>query len=160
MHSEPTAEQEFLKKFIGEWAFESEASMEPGGDVMQFNGTESVRPIGDNWVVGEMNGKMPDGHMAIMMNSIGFSTTRNRFVGTFFGSPDDHLWIYDGSLDNANNELTLEAEGPSMTVPGKFCSYRDINRFVSDNERQFRSEVREDDGTWRTFMRATYTKQA
>lgn len=158
MHSELAPEHEFLNRFLGEWTFESEASIAPGGEVMRFNGTETFRSLNGRWVVGEMRGSMPDGSSATMMTSIGFNPARGRFVGTFIGSPDNHLWIYDGSLDRAKHELTLKAEGPSLTEPGKMCLYRDINRFISDSERQFRSEARNADGTWRAFMRATYKR--
>ena len=160
MHAEPTPEHLWLRKFLGEWTFTSEAKMEPDGEPMRFSGTESFRAIGDRWVVGEMRGEMPDGGTATLMTSIGFSETRGRFVGTFFGSPEGHLWIYDGGLDKANDEPTLEAEGPSLTEPGLLRQYRDITRFVSDDERQFRSELFGHDGIWRPFMRATFARRA
>lgn len=160
MHAEPTPQHQWLKKFVGEWTYEVECSMEPGGEPMRFQGTESVRALGDLWIIGDMLGEMPDGQTAHMMITVGFNPGTGRFVGTFLGTPDAHLWIYDGSLDEANNELTLEAEGPSMTEPGQMRKYRDITRFVSDDERQFRSEILGDEGQWTPFMTSTFKRKA
>jgi hypothetical protein len=51
MKAEPQREHQWLQKLIGEWTCESEATMEPGKPPERFTGTESVRSLGDLWVL-------------------------------------------------------------------------------------------------------------
>jgi hypothetical protein len=156
---EVTKEHVWLQKFVGEWTYECECSMGPDQPAAKFSGTESVRAIGDVWVQGEGRGKMPDGDEATNFITLGFNPATQRFVGTFVSSMMTHLWVYDGSLDEAGNVLTLEAEGPDMTNPGKTSLYRDVVELVDDDHRVMRSQVPGENGTWVEFMTGHYWRK-
>jgi hypothetical protein len=71
------------------------------------------------------------------------------------------LWVYDGSLDAAENVLTLNAEGPSFAADGKLVQYRDVITLETDDHRVLTSRVLADDGkwTWTQFMAAHYRRR-
>ncbi len=61
-----------------------------------------------------------------------------------------HLWLYDGSLDEARNVLTLNAEGPNFATGGDtMAKYQDIIELRSDDHRILTSRTLGDDGQWR-----------
>jgi len=155
---EPQKEHAWLQQFVGEWTYEHEALMGPDQPPMKATGTESVRSVGDFWVVGESRGTMPDGGPATMIITLGYDPHKGRFVGTFIGSMMTHLWVYDGELDATGRILTLEADGPSWTDPGKTAKYRDVVEAVSDDHRLLKSSVLGDDGAWHEFMVAHYRR--
>ena len=126
MNIEPQKEHQWLQKLVGEWTYESEATMEPGKPPEKCAGTERVRSLGGLWVLAEGQGEMPGGGAATTMVTLGFDPQKNRFVGTFIGSMMTYLWVYDGALDAAQKVLTLEAEGPSMTGDGQMAKYKDV----------------------------------
>lgn len=158
MKIEPTDEHRWLQKFVGRWSFESECVMGPAEERVHFRGTDTVRSLDGLWIVAELRSDMPGGGEATMIMTVGFDTTRGRFVGSWVASMHDHLWVYDGWLDAGRNELTLEAQGPAPDQPGELRRYRDITEFVSDDQRRFRSVVLGPDGQWRQFMTSTFTR--
>ena len=102
--------------------------------------------------------KMPEGKCGDMASIIplGFDPAKNRFVGTFIASMMEHLWIYDGELDAAGTTLSLYADGPSFTEPGKTAKYKDAIEMKSDDHYVFTGGVYGEDGAWICFMTANY----
>jgi hypothetical protein len=158
MFAEPQKEHEWLQRLVGEWAYETEATMEPGKPPTKFKGTESVRSIGGLWVVCEGRGEMPGGGTALTIMTLGYDPARKRFVGTFLGSMMTHLWIYDGALDDAGKVLTLDTEGPTFSPDGKMSKYKDAIELVSDDHRMLTSQTPGEDGKWHQFMTAHYRR--
>lgn len=159
MKSEPEAAHRWLQKFVGEWAFEAEAAMRPDAPPEPVpGGTESVRPIGDLWVVGEGRGRMFDGSPSTSLLTLGFDPRTGRVTGSWIGSMMSHFWAYDGTLDAERNVLTLEADGPGFSDQNTTARYRDVIEFRSDDHRVLTASVRNDDGSWRTFMTAHYRR--
>lgn len=159
MTPEPQKEHQWLQKFVGEWTFDAEAFMTPNGEPMKHSGMESVRSLGGLWILGEGRGEMPGCGSATMILSLGYNPQTKRFIGTWIGSMMTHLWVYDGSLDEAGNVLTLDTEGPDMAGEGKLAPYRDVVEFKSDDHRILRSQTPAADGGWRTFMTAHYRRK-
>jgi len=160
MHEvQKTKEHAWLQKLVGEWAGEGEASMGPDQPPMKWSVDESVRAIGDVWVLGESKGLMPDGGPTVMLITLGFDPAKKRFIGTFIGSSMTNLWVYDGELDVTGKILTLNAEGPSMAGDGKMANYQDIVEIVSDDHRILSSQMQMPDGTWSKFMSAHYRRK-
>ena len=157
--AEPTQEHQWLQQFVGEWSYESECLMGPDQPPMKFSGTESVRSIGDLWVMGEGQGEMPGETPATMIITLGYDPQQQRFVGTWIGSMMTHLWIYDGWLDAERKILTLESEGPDMEVEGKMAKYRDVFEIKSDGHRVLTASVLGEDGQWNRFMTTHYRRQ-
>ncbi|MEP0969734.1 DUF1579 domain-containing protein [Leptolyngbya sp. SLC-A1] len=121
-------------------------------------GTESVKSLGDLWVVAEGQGEMCD-TVATTMMTLGYNPQKQRFVGTWVGSMMAHLWVYDGDLDAAEQVLTLHSEGPAMTGEGKMGQYKDVIEFKSPDHRVLTSFFLRDDGQWQQFMTANYHRQ-
>ncbi|HEX6201727.1 MAG TPA: DUF1579 domain-containing protein, partial [Thermoanaerobaculia bacterium] len=151
---EPQEGHRWLHRLVGEWRWEMEASMGPDQPPAEHEGTESVRPLGELWTIGEGSSQMPDGGPATTIMTLGYDPERQRFVGTFVGSMMTHLWIYEGTLDEAGKVLTLDAEGPDFSGEGKMAKYQDVIEWVSDDHRVLRSRMLGDDGEWRQFMEA------
>lgn len=158
MDAKPQDEHRWLQQLVGDWTYESNCSPDKPEEVS--TGTESFRPIGDFWVVGESAGEMPvGGGEALMRITLGFDPAKGRFVGTWVGSMMPMLWTYEGSLDADRKILTLESEGPSFSGDGTTSKYRDILEIKSPTERLFYSKVLGADGNWNQFMTARYTRR-
>jgi hypothetical protein len=160
MHAEPQSQHKWLAKLVGEWTYEHECVPAEGKPVEKLAGTERVRRLGELWVLCEGRGPMPDGAEATMLMSLGYDPARQKFVGSWIGSMMTHMWVYEGELDPSGRVLTLNAEGPSFTAPGKTARYQDVIEFKSDDHRTLTSRCLGEDGTWTQFMQAHYRRKA
>jgi hypothetical protein len=159
MKADTTAEHAWLRRLVGEWSTEL-AEMENGEpSACKLTGTESVRMLGDVWLVAEGRSQMPDGSPAQTLMTIGYDTAQGCFVGSWHGSMMTHLWHYRrGTLDAGQRLLTLEAEGPRFDgKPGR-AQYRDMIEIVDADTRLLHGNVQADDGTWNRFMTARYRR--
>ena len=161
MHTEPQKEHLWLHQLVGDWTFESDAPT-PGE---KCTGTETVRKVGDLWVVGESRMRMPGGQTGTAIITLGYDPRRERFVGTWVGSMMANMWLYDGELDAAGRVLSLYAEGPSFDEKGNFSDaatsrYRDAIELRPDGGRTFTGSVLTDGGTWKQFMSSSYRRTA
>lgn len=159
MKAEPQREHKWLQQLIGEWTYESEVSMGPDKPLLKSFGTESVRTLGGLWIVGEGKGQIPDGDTGLMLITVGYDPEKKKYVGSWVGSMMTKMWIYEGSLDSTEKILTLEAEGPDMTSPGKTAKYQDVIEIKSADEHLFYSQSQGPDGQWHRFMTSTYKRQ-
>jgi Protein of unknown function (DUF1579) len=160
MDVEPQKEHQWLQKLAGEWTCEGEATMEPGQPPVQWKATETVRPIGDVWIVAEGRGEMPGtGEPTLTLLTLGYDPQKKKYVGTFMGSMMTNLWVYEGTLDESGKVLTLDTEGPNMSAAGKLSKFQDIVEIRSDDHRVLRSQVLGDDGKWLEVMAATYRRK-
>ena len=157
MSSEATKERRWLRRMVGEWTYEMEAEAEPGQPPIRETGPESVRALGDAWVICEAKGRTPDGGEATSIMSIGHDPQRRRFHGTFISSMMTYLWLYEGQLDDAGNVLTVDSEGPSYTGEG-MTMYRDTIAFENDDHRVQTSSYQRPDGGWHEFMTTRYRR--
>jgi hypothetical protein len=154
----PQAEHHWLQQLVGEWRAEFEAQMEPDKPAETFTSTETVRSIGDIWVICEHRGQMPGGGEATGIITLGFDPELGRFVGTFVGSMMTHHWIYEGQLDTAGKVLTLNTVGPNYDAGNTLTNYRESIEFQSPDQRTFVSEMLGTDGQWQTVMKMTYKR--
>ena len=159
MSAEPQKEHKWLQKLVGEWTYEHEATMDPNKPAEVFRGTESVRSLGGLWTLGEGRGEMPGGGDATTLMTLGYDPQKKRFVGTFIASMMTYLWVYEGELDKDEKVLTLNAEGPDFTNPGKMSKYQDVIEFMSDDHRILTSRTLGEDGQWHHFMTAHYHRK-
>jgi hypothetical protein len=158
MNTEPQNEHKWLQKLVGEWTYESECSMGSDKPPEKFKGSESVRSLGDLWVLCEGRGEMPGGGRATTLMTLGYDPQKQRYVGTWVGSMMTHLWVYDGYLDPEEKVLMLNAEGPSWAEEGKLAKYKDVIEIQSEDHRVLRSHMLGDDGQWHQFMTAHYRR--
>ena len=168
MKAEPQKEHAWLQRFVGNWTYEFDATPEPGPSQPgqsppgqsppNHKGSESVRSLDGIWIVAEGKLEMPGGAVATTIMTLGYDPRRERFVGTWLGTMMTHLWLYEGSLNAAENVLTLDAEGPDMSAEGKITKYQDIVEFKSNDHRILTSRILGDDGQWRQFMTAHFRR--
>lgn len=160
MNAEPQKEHHWLQKLVGEWTYETEATMEPDQPPEKATGIESVRSLGGLWILAEGQGEMcgGGGHATTIM-TLGYDSQKQRYVGTWIGSMMTYLWLYDGELDTAEKVLTLNSDGPAMTGEGKMAKYKDVIEFKSDEHRVLTSHILGDDGQWHGFMTANYRRK-
>jgi hypothetical protein len=160
MKVDPTREHQWLQKWVGEWTYETEASMEEGKPPQKFTGTERVRAIGDIYIQGEGSSTMPDGSPVTTQITLGYDPAKKRFVGSWLGTMMSHFWVYEGELSADGKTLTLSSEGPSMTgEEGKYQTYRDTYEFKSDDLRTLTATVQGADGAWTQFMQMDYHRK-
>lgn len=147
----PEKEHEWLKQFVGEWESESKASMRPGQPPLECTGTMSCRMLGPFWVISEVTGHM-GGTTVKAVQTIGYDPEKKRYVGTWVDSMMNHLWKYEGAVDESGKKLTLEAEGPNFMAGGKTTKFRDAYEFKSKDHIVVTSSMLTEDGKWVTFM--------
>lgn len=159
MKVEAQKEHQWLQKLVGEWSFEFEVPGEEGKPLMKLAGTESVRSLGDVWVLLEGKGQEPDGSTSTTMMTLGYDPQKQRYVGTWIGSMMTYLWVYEGELDASERVLTLSAEGPSMTGDGTTTQYKDVIELKSDDVRTLTALVQDADGSWQQLMSMSFHRK-
>ncbi len=154
----PQAEHRWLQRMVGRWRGQAECVMGPGQEPQSSTLTETVRMLGDLWVIAESEGWMPDGGTSGMIMTLGFDPQRLRFVGTAAVSMMTTLWVYDGRLDQASDTLTLDTEGPHFSDPARRGKYQDVITLHATGRRVMTSSTLSDDGAWQQFMRVEYER--
>jgi hypothetical protein len=148
---QPTKEHQWLEQFLGEWDSESECSVGPGQPPMKCKGAMKARMLGGHWLISDVTADMGGVEMTAVQ-TIGYDPQKKVYVGTWVDSMTNHMWKYEGSVDVTGKILTLEAEGPSFSEPGKMAKYRDAYEFKSKDHIVATSSIQGDDGKWVTFM--------
>ncbi len=161
MNTAPQDQHRWLRQFEGEWRGESEPVADGAADDACWSGSETVRALGELWVLFEGRGDMPDGSAAYTLMTLGFDPARadgGRFVGNWAGSMMTTLWQYEGELDAAGRVLSLYSEGPAFSGSGT-ARYRDTIEVHGPDERTLSSHVQDADGNWSPIMRIRYRRQ-
>jgi hypothetical protein len=157
LDAEPQAEHAWLHRLEGDWVSEA-ACVLPGQPPATFRGTESVRRLGELWILAEGEGDMPESGTMQTLLTLGYDPARQRYVGTFIGSMMTHLWRYEGT--RAGDVLTLDTEGPDVMVnDGSMARFQDIIELVDADHRTMTSRMLGKDGEWRQFMTARYRRK-
>ena len=154
----PEKEHQFLQQFAGQWSTISKAEMGSGQPAVECTGSIRARMIGGLWVVNEIRTEMA-GTSVIGLQTIGYDPAKKKYVGTWVDSMVNHLWHYEGTVDETGRILTLEAEGPNLMAAGKLTKFQDIYEFKSADEIAASSRMLDPDGNWITFMSGTATRQ-
>lgn len=154
----PTAEHQLLERFTGEWATTSEGSMGPDQPPMTCIGTMKSSMLGSFWVVNNMRGEVMGTPMH-GIQTIGYDTTKKKYVGTWVDSMMNHLWRYEGSYDPDSKKLTLEADGPNFMAGGKTTKFRDAYEFAAPDRIIATSSMLTEEGKWVTFMSGEITRK-
>jgi hypothetical protein len=156
--SKPYKEHEWLKQLAGEWTTRAEATFE-NQPAMVCEGTESARMLGGFWLVSEGKASPMGMEMESLM-TLGYDEKKGKFVGTWADSMNSHMWKYEGTLDATGKILTLNTEGPNFLKTGVMTKFKDIIEIKDKDHRLLKSQMQTDDGSWVTFMTATYTRQS
>lgn len=153
-----TEEHRWLHRLIGRWTASTDQPCPTGEPVPEW--TETVRGIGDIWVLGEGVGEGPDGTPMITVIQLGYDPEKGRYIGTWMGSMMQHMWHYSGSIDESGDQLILDCEGPDFGKPGHTARYQDIVAFFGDDHRALISRMQGEDGQWNQIMRVDYHRAA
>jgi hypothetical protein len=156
MKVEPCDEHRWLLALVGDWTIEMEHPGGPGEPGGTLRGRETVRPLGEVWIVAEGEGEMPGGGPGRTMMTLGYDPSAGRYRGSWIGSMMTAMWVYDGARDGG--VLTLDTEGPDFAHEGKRARYRDIVDVRDRDYRQLRSEMQDAQGRWTPFMTAHYRR--
>lgn len=154
----PARDHEWLKQLVGEWDVTFKINMQPDQPPAESAGTDSVRALGDHWVVAETKTTMMGAPYSGIL-SLGYDPQKKRFHGTWIDSFGGHLWIYKGTLNDAGDTLTLATEGPSMQTPDKTARYKEIIQMTGKDSRTFTSSIETDDGTWMKIVTIEYRRK-
>jgi len=155
--TKPVAEHAWLQHFVGNWKTVSEMTT-PEGEQMTSHGTESVTSFGGLWALAEGSGEMPGGDVMHYKVGLGYDVSFKEYRGFWIADVSSHLWKYVGTLSEDGRVMTLECEGPSMTVDGETALYRDVHELVDENTRTMTSYGQGESGNWHQFMKVTYTR--
>lgn len=155
--AQPGDEHRWLSQLVGEWIFEGESV--PADPNCGSTGTESVRMLGELWMLAESEGQMAGGHPSRSLITVGFDADKGRFVGSFIGSMMTSFWTYDGALDPDGRALRLRSEGPHFDGSPGTALYEDVIEIVGPDERILRGRVRARDGNWSDFMVTRYRRK-
>jgi hypothetical protein len=147
----PTKEHEWLKQFLGEWESEAESVAVPGMPAMKCTGAMKTRALGGYWIISDVTTEMM-GTKVEAVQTIGYDPEKKKYVGTWVDSMFNHMWKYEGSVDETGKILTLEAEGPNFFGGGGTAMYRDVYEFKSKDHVLASSQMQGADGKWITFM--------
>ncbi|GJM18951.1 MAG: hypothetical protein DHS20C14_11640 [Phycisphaeraceae bacterium] len=153
-----TVQHEWIRQLIGTWTFESVCDGGPDSPEMKISGRETVRALGDYWIVAEASGDMPEGGEMLSVMTLGFDTQKGMFVGSWTGSPMTAMFVYEGELASDGVTLPLDTEGPGMMDPSVLTKYQDVMEIHPDGRRLLHSQMLGEDGAWVRFMTATYTR--
>ena len=155
----PAREHEWLMQLVGEWEAQVEMTMDPSQPAMKSQGTETVRPVGGFWTVAKYKGTMMDKPFSGVF-TLGYAPEKQKYVGTWIDSMSSRLWSYEGTVDEAGKVLTLSAEGPCPSSPGKLMKFKDTMELVDKDHRVFTSAVQGDDGKWTTGLTIHYVRKS
>ena len=147
----PEKEHQWLQQFVGEWETHSEGSMGPDQPPITCKGQMKTRMLGEFWVINEMQADMKGTPMNAIQ-TFGYDTTKKKYVGTWVDSMMNHMWQYEGSIDETGKKLTMEAEGPNFIAPGKVTKFRDAYEFKTTDHIVATSSMLGEDGKWVVFM--------
>src|SRR5690606_7628505 len=111
----PVKEHQWLKRFVGKWSTESKAIMAPDQPPVECTGTIDSQMFGEIWVVNEMRGNYQGTPMR-GLQTIGYDPAKKKYVGTWIDGMVNHMWHYEGTVDESGKTLTLEAEGPDFSA--------------------------------------------
>jgi len=152
----PQKEHEWLKQLAGEWDLEI-AIQEPGKDVVKEKGTENVRLLGGFWSVAEIKSAMMGMPFSGIM-TLGYDIKQKKYTATWVDSMGDHLWKYDGTLDESGKILTLDTMGPCPMQGGKMTRFQDVIEIKDKDHRTFKSSV-DFDGKMVQMLTINYTRK-
>jgi hypothetical protein len=145
----PTPEHAWLKQFVGEWESENEMYMEPGKAPLKSKGTDSVKPLGEYWILSDVKSTMMDKPFSGQM-TIGYDAEKKQYVATWVDSMTGQLWTYDGRVEG--KALVLETEGACPMNPGKLSKFKETIELKDKDHQVFTSYIQGPDGQWIPMM--------
>ncbi len=151
-------DHEWLKQLVGEWDAQFKMYMQPDQPPAESAGTDSVRALGNHWIVAESKFTMMGAPYSGRL-SLGYDPQKKHFHGTWIDSFGGYLWVYKGTLSDAGDTLTLETEGPSIQSPDKTARYKEVIQITGKDSRMFTSSMETDHGTRMKILTVEYRRK-
>lgn len=149
----------FLQKLVGEWSVVTYAVMDPEQDRYRFEGKETARMLGKQWLVSEYYSEV-EGQTIHSMLTIGYDSTQEMFVATYANSMQSTLWTYTGTLNDAGTTLTLKTEGPFMGDPEQKAEFRVVIESKDADNWIMGSQIHmAEQGEWFEFLSFEYERK-
>lgn len=152
--SQTTDEHKWLQRFVGEWEVASEGSAGPDQPPIKGTAVMKSTMLGELWLINSSDNEVAGIQMK-SIQMIGYDTNKEKYVGIWADSYINHMWHYEGDVDESGNKLTLNAEGPSMTGGDEMVNYRDVYEFTDDDTIVATSLMQDADGNWTEIMRGS-----
>lgn len=151
------AQRDLLRQFAGNWELAGEVIAPRDRQTFPVTGTESVRMLGEHWLVSDVKFSMA-GMNVTGVTMIGYDPAAAAFVGSYVSSLDSVLWKYAGEMDGTGSRLTLETEGPSPLRLGETARFRETLELRDSDHKLFTSSLQLDDGTWMKVVNWEYRR--
>lgn len=149
----------FLQQLVGEWSAVVHAVQDPAEDPYRFEGKETARMLGRQWLVSEFYSEV-EGVTINSILTIGYDPTIEKFVGTYVNSMQPQLWTYEGTLNDEGTTLTLKTEGPFMGDPEQKAEFRVvIERKGADQWTMGSQALVPDEDRWVEFLSFEYERK-
>lgn len=154
MTPKPGPEHAWLARHAGKWSAKISTTFMPGAPAMEWTGEMNIQMTGGGlWQVLDFTGVMGktpySGH-----GVTGFDMFQKKYVHCWVDSMSPMMIHSRGSVDTANNTMTLETD-PSPHAPRMKTSTREVN----DRELIFTIDIAGPDGAMFTVMKAYYTRK-
>ncbi|MCC5822259.1 MAG: DUF1579 domain-containing protein [Phycisphaerales bacterium] len=157
--TQPANPAAFLERLTGKWTATSYAVMDPDQEPYRFEGKESARMLGRQWLVSEFLSEV-EGVTINAILTVGYDPVIEKFVATYVSSMQSTLWSYTGTLDEEGNTLTLNTKGPFMGDPDQPADFRVLIRLKDADQWSMHSQIlMPDDGEWFEFLRLEYQRE-
>lgn len=151
-------ERNYLKQLVGEWTYETEASLEAGKPHEKISGTERVRAMGEQWVIAEHEATILDQPFTGIL-TLGLDDHRHRYIGTWIDSHTRELLRYEGSLDDHGKAITLLTETPHPAASGKRVRFREVIEVKDKEHKVLTTSMQGDDGQWAVVQTINYRRR-
>jgi len=131
---QPTAEHGALMELVGEWNVQCTYAMAPGEE-MTCEAKETIEPVGAFWTVSLFQSEMM-GMPFTGRCTTGYDPRRSLWIATWVDSMSPHMFVMEGTFDEAGRVLTMTSEGPAPGS-GDLTDYRSIMELLDDGRRRF-----------------------
>ena len=149
----------FLQQLVGEWSAVVHAVQDPAQDPYRFEGKETTRMLGRQWLVSEFHSEV-EGITINSILTIGYDPTIEKFVATYVNSMQPQLWTYEGTLNDEGTTLTLKTEGPFMGDPEQKAEFRVVIERKGADQWTMGSQIFvPDEDKWVEFLSFEYERK-
>ena len=148
--SKPGAEQEALKKMVGEWdAVVAFGGMEEKGSAVYKLG------FGGFWLTEEFKGEF-GGQKFEGRGTTGYDPIKKKYVSTWIDSESPSMMVMEGNFDKEGKTYTETGEGPGMD--GKPQKMKSVIEFKDKDSFVF-TMYNTGDGKDKEMMKITYKRK-
>lgn len=152
----PQPEHKLLERFAGEWKFEKMSATDGASKPENLgSGEVNAELLGGFFVVCRWTGKLYGGDYKAVQ-TLGFDVDKSVYIGTWVDSIMSYQWQLNGSLENDNKELVVQASGPGPG--GGTMKYRERYQFDSTDSITIVAQML-DGEKWVTFMTTKLTRK-